>query len=157
MKLLETKASIVSAISSIQTSGAKLDKDIWIAAVSAMAHHAKHGNPHLINDLVTAMPKGSRVNALKDYILAHGKVNYNLKKKVFTHNKDGSFDREGALAISWVEFKPEPEYKPLDVMKLVKALAKKVADADEAKGDLCSPEQAVAVAALAASLGVTLD
>ena len=157
MKLLETKDLIVSAIASIKTRGAKLDKDIWIAAVSAMAHHAEHGNPHLINDLVSAMPKGARVNALKDYILAHGKVQFNTENKVFTHDKDGSFDLEGSLAVSWVEFKPEPEYKPLDVMKLVKALAKKVADADEAKGDLCSPEQAVAVASLAASLGVTLD
>ena len=157
MKLLSSKDSIVKAISSIQKRGATLDKDIWIAAVSAMAHHAEHGNPHLINDLVAAMPKGARVNALRDYIMAHGKVQFNTENKVFTHDKDGSFDLEGALAVSWVEFKPEPEYKPLDVMKLVKALAKKVADADEAKGDLCSPEQAVAVAALAASLGVTLD
>jgi uncharacterized protein YegP (UPF0339 family) len=37
MKLFTSKASIVSAIASIQTSGAKLDNDIWIAAVSANA------------------------------------------------------------------------------------------------------------------------
>lgn len=154
MKLLLTKQSIISAISSIKTRGAKLDKDIWIAAVSAMVHHDEHGNPHLINDLVAAMPKGSRVNALRDYILAHGKVKFNEKEKVFAHDKDGSLDLEGAMKVSWVEFKPEAEYKPMDVMKLVQALAKKVADADEAMGDKCSDEQAKMVMALAAQLGV---
>jgi hypothetical protein len=157
MKLFTSKASIVSAIASIQTSGAKLDNDIWIAAVSAMSHHAKHGNPHLINDLVTAMPKGSRVNALRDYILAHGKVKFNEKEKVFTHDKEGNFDLDGALAISWVEFKPEAEYKPIDVLKLVKSLAKKVAEAKEENGDKCSEDQAKAVMGLAAQLGVSLD
>jgi|TARA_R110002153_G_C13184805_1_gene485445 hypothetical protein len=157
MELFTSKALIVSAIASIQTSGAKLDNDIWIAAVSAMSHHAKHGNPHLINDLVSAMPKGSRVNALRDYILAHGKVKFNEKEKVFTHDKEGSFDLDGAIAISWVEFKPEPEYKPIDVLKLVKALAKKVSEAKEENGDKCSDEQALAVMALATKLGVELD
>jgi hypothetical protein len=103
------------------------------------------------------MPKGSRVNALRDYILAHGKVKFNEKEKVFAHDKEGSFDLDGALAISWVEFKPEAEYKPIDVMKLVKALAKKVAEAKEEKGDKCSKEQAKAVMGLAAQLGVSLD
>jgi len=156
MKLLLTKQSIIAAITSIKTRGAKLDKDIWIAAVSAMSHHAEHGNPHLINDLVDAMPKGSRVNALRDYILAHGKVHYCEKNKVFTHNKEGSLDLEGALKVSWVEFKPEAEYKPIDVMKLMKALAKKVSEADEAMGDKCSSEQAQAVLSLAAQMGVEL-
>lgn len=156
MKLLSTKPAIIAAITSIKTRGAKLDKDIWIAAVSAMAHHAEHGNPHLINDLVAAMPKGSRVNALRDYILAHGKVKFNEKEKVFAHDKEGSFDLEGALKVSWVEFKPEAEYKPMDVMKLVKALAKKVEEADEAMGDKCSEAQAKAVMALAAQMGVEL-
>lgn len=154
MKLLSTKPAIIAAITSIKNRGAKLDKDIWIAAVSAMAHHAEHGNPHLINDLVAAMPKGSRVNALRDYILAHGKVKYNEKEKVFTHDKEGSLDLEGALKVSWVEFKPEAEYKPMDVLKLVKALAKKVEEADESLGDKCSEEQAKMVMALAAQLGV---
>jgi hypothetical protein len=40
---------------------------------------------------------------------------------------------------------------------LVKALAKKVADADEAMGDKCSEDQAKAVMSLAAQLGVSLD
>ena len=64
---------------------------------------------------------------------------------------------DGAVAISWVEFKPEPEYKPIDVLKLVKALAKKVSEAKEENGDKCSDEQALAVMALAANLGVSLD
>ena len=157
MKLITSKEAIVKAIASISGRGAKLDKDIWVAAVSAMAHHNEHGDVTIINDLVSAMPKGARVNALRDYILAHGKVQFNNEVKAFVHDKDGSFDLEGALAVSWVEFKPEPEYKPLDALKLVTALAKRIAAADADKGDVCSDEQAAAILALATSMGVDLE
>ena len=157
MKLMTNKAAIIKAIASISGRGAKLDKDIWVAAVSAMAHHNEHGDVTIINDLVSAMPKGARVNALRDYILAHGKVSFDDKAKAFVHAKEGSFDLEGALAISWVEFKPEAEYKPFDALKLVTALAKRIAAADADKGDVCSDEQAAAIMALATSMGVDLE
>tara|TARA_R110000787_G_scaffold113817_2_gene223130 strand:- start:402 stop:902 length:501 start_codon:yes stop_codon:yes gene_type:complete len=156
-KLFGSKEEIVKAIVSIGTLGAKIDRKVWVAAVSAMAHHNEHGDVTIINDLVSAMPKGSRVNALRDYILAHGKVSFDNEVKAFTHAKDGFFDLEGALAVSWVEFKPEPEYKPLDALKLVTALAKRIAAADADKGDVCSDEQAAAILALAANMGVDLD
>tara|TARA_R110002167_G_scaffold235258_1_gene440575 strand:- start:385 stop:861 length:477 start_codon:yes stop_codon:yes gene_type:complete len=157
MKLITNKSDIVAAIKSISGRGAKLDKDIQRAAVSAMSHHNEHGDVTIINELVAAMPKGARVNALRDYILAHGKVSFDDKAKAFVHAKEGSFDLEGALAISWVEFKPEAEYKPLDALKLVTALAKRIAAADSDKGDVCSDEQAAAIMALADSMGVDLD
>ena len=157
MKLITSKAAIIKAIASISGRGAKLDKDIWVAAVSAMAHHNEHGDVTIINELVAAMPKGARVNALRDYILAHGKVSFDAQAKAFVHAKDGFFDLEGALAISWVEFKPEPEYKPFDALKLVTALAKRISAADADKGDVCTFEQAAAILSLASSMGVDLE
>jgi len=157
IKLITGKDNIIKAIASITKRGAGLDKDIWIAAVSAMAHHNEHGDVTIINGLVSAMPKGSRVNAIRDYILAHGKVSFDSDTKLFKHDKDGFFDLEGALAVSWVEFKPEPEYKPFDALKLVTALAKRIAAADSDKGDVCSDEQAAAILTLAANMGVDLD
>mgnify|MGYP003655862602 FL=1 len=157
MKLITSKEAIIKAIASISGRGAKLDKDIWVAAVSAMAHHNEHGDVTIINDLVSAMPKGARVNALRDYILAHGKVSFDNEVKAFVHDKEGYFDSLGAMEVSWVEFKPEPEYKPLDALKLVTALAKRIAAADADKGDVCSDEQAAAILALATSMGVELD
>lgn len=134
-KLIEGTTAINKAIDSIETRGKRLDRDIWVAAVSAMAHHAKHGDVTLVNRLVSAMPKGSRVNALREYIMAFGKVAWSEENKTFVHDKEGTFDLEGALGVSWVEFKPEPEYVPFDAGAALRQLMKKVEKADPAKGD----------------------
>jgi hypothetical protein len=134
-KLIEGTEAIDKAIASIASRGRKLDRDIWVAAVSAMAHHAKHGDVTIVNRLVDAMPKGSRVNALREFIMAHGKVSYNVDAKCFEHDKDGSFDLDGALSVSWIEFKPEQPYVPFDAGAALKTLMDKVQKADAAKGD----------------------
>lgn len=153
MKLLKSKEAIVKAIKSIQTRGKRLDQDIWACAVSAMAHHAEHGDVTLINDLIAAMPKGARVNALRDFILAHGKVTFDEENQVFMHDKKGSFDLEGACEKSWTEFKPERPYKPVDALALVKSLAKKIS-AERKEGDKVTDVQHAAIMKLAADLGV---
>jgi hypothetical protein len=98
---------------------------IQVAAVSVLAHHAEHGDVTLVNTLVDAMPKGSRVNALRDYILTFGKVTYNEATKAFDHDKAGNFDQAGAEAIMWTEFKPEQAYVPFDMKALLAAVIKK--------------------------------
>lgn len=154
MKLLTNKADIDKAIKSIQTRGKKLDADIWVAAVSAMAHHAEHGDVTLVNNLVSAMPKGARVNALREFILCFGKVTYDEQNKVFAHDKEGNFDLEGAMETSWTEFKPEPAYVPFDALKAMAKLVKSVQAADADKGDKVTAAQAKAILKLAAELGV---
>jgi hypothetical protein len=128
--IISGAAAIGVAIASITNRGKKLDKDIQIAALSAMAHHvgAGSGDTTLINRLVTAMPKGSRVNALRDFISVFGAVEYNQDTKVFDHKKGAKFDLEGAMAIMWTEYSPEKQdYKPItDGMALVKILMNKL-------------------------------
>lgn len=157
MQLIKDKAQLKAAIKSISTRGAKLDNDIWIAATSAMAHDDKHGDVTIINELVAAMPKGSRVNALNAFITAHGKVTYNEEDKCFEHDKTGNFDLEGAQAKSWVEYKPETPYRPIDALALIKAMAIKVQDADVKRGDKVTKAQAKSILQFAASMGVELD
>lgn len=154
MTLLDGAEAINKAIDSIATRGKKLDRDIWVAAVSAMAHHAKHGDVTLINRLVEHMPKGSRVNALRDFITANGKVKYDEQAKCFAHDKEGNFDLDGALEKSWTDYKPEQPYTPFDASAAVKALIKKLDAADSEKGDKVTPEQDKAIRELAAKLGV---
>lgn len=152
MKLLVGTAAIEKAIVSIQTRGKKLDHDIHVAAVSAMAHHDEHGDVTLVNRLVNSMPKGSRVNALRDFILTYGKVKYDQENKLFVHDKAGEFDLEGAAGICWTEFKPEPEYVPFDALASVKQLIAKLDKADTTKGDKVTPEQDKAIRELAAKM-----
>ena len=155
MKLITDKAAILTAIKSINVRGKRLDNDIWIAAVSAMQHHDKHGDVTIVNELVSAMPNGSRVNALREFILAHGKVTFDDETQTFLHAKDGTFDLDGALAKSWTEFKPEPPYTPVDAVKMVAAMVKKV-QAERKDGDKVTKAQAKAILALGVELGVNV-
>lgn len=153
MKLITNKTKLLAAFKDIQARGKQLDHDIWVAAVSAMAHHAKHGDVTIINQLVEAMPKGSRVNALREYILAFGKVTFNEDDQVFMHDKNGNFDREGAQEKSWTEYKAEQPYKPVDALALVTALVKKIS-ADRKEGDKVTAKQHTAIMNMANDLGV---
>lgn len=161
-KLITDGKALDKAILSIASRGKKLDNDIWRCAVSAIAHHwadgdrSKGGDVTKINNLVAAMPRGARVNALRDFITAFGSVVYDPEQKIFVHDKNGSADIEGAMAQSWVEFKPEAEYKPFDALAAIKAMAKKAAAADLEKGDKCNKKQQAAILKLAADLGVEL-
>lgn len=98
--------AIDKAIASITNRGAKLDRDIQIAALSAMQHHVEHGDVTLINRLVSAMPKGSRVKRLSAFINAFGAVVYDWESKTFRHDKCGVFNVEAAMAVMWTDYEP---------------------------------------------------
>lgn len=148
--LIAGAKSINAAIESIQRRGKKLDKDIQIAALSAMQHHVEHGDVTLINRLVSAMPKGSRVNALRTFIDTFGAVRYDTESKRFVHVKGKTFNIEAAMKVMWTEFKPESAYTPItDPLKqfdrLVSQFEKDVAEmGDQSK---VTPEMITALKA----------
>ena len=125
MKLFTSVATITAAIEDIRTTGKKLDQMIQVAACSIISHVEKHGDVTLINTLVDAMPQGSRVNALRDFIGTFAKVKYNEATKVFDYDKAGKTDLAGAQAIMWTEFKPEQPYVAFDLKALIASVLKK--------------------------------
>ena len=125
MKLITETKAIELAIKSIQSRGSKLQKDIHICAVSCLNHIEKHGDITLLNRLVAALPAGWRANAIKAWAEEFGKVNWDNTQKAFTFDKAKKSNIEGAIAVSPEEFKPEAEYKPLDLAEAIKALIKK--------------------------------
>lgn len=125
MKLITETKAIELAIKSIQSRGSKLQKDIHICAVSCLNHIEKHGDITLLNRLVAALPGGWRANAIKAWAEEFGKVNWDNTQKAFTFDKAKKSNIEGAIAVSPEEFKPEAEYKPLDLAEAIKALLKK--------------------------------
>ena len=137
MKLLSGSNNIEAAIISIQKRGKKLDHDIHVAGVSCLKHIEFHGDVTLLNRLVEALPKGSRTNAFKEWAEVHGKVHWSQDDKLFVYEKEKSTLLDEAIATSWVEYKPEPEYKPLDfkaeLAKLLKKADERVNTKD--KGD----------------------
>ena len=111
--LISGAANIKAAIDSIERRGKKYDHDVQIAALSAMQHHAEHGDVTLVNRLVDAMPKGSRVNALREFIETFGAVRFDTESKKFLHTKGKEFRLDDAMKIMWNEFKPEQAYQPI--------------------------------------------
>lgn len=125
MKLFTKSDDIKAAIEDIRTTGKKLDNMIQVAAVSVIAHIEKHGDITLLNTLVDAMPKGSRVNALRDFLLTFGKVAYSEEQRAFVYDRAAESDVQGAMAIMWTEFKPEPAYEAFDLKGLLASVLKK--------------------------------
>lgn len=132
MNLFTKTTDIVSAIEDIRTTGKKLDNMIQVAACSVIQHVAKHGDITLVNTLIEAMPNGSRVNALRDFIGTFGKVAYDEATKAFVFDKEKKTDLAGAQAIMWTEFKPEQAYVAFDLQALLASVLKK---ADKALGE----------------------
>ena len=125
-KLLSGADAIGKAIDSIKSRGKKLDRDIQIAALSAMQHHVEHGVVTLINRLIDAMPSGARVNALREYIETFGGVRYDADTKKMVHMRGKAFQLDDAMKIMWCDFKPEQAYKPIDdPLALIASLIKR--------------------------------
>ena len=125
MKLFTNKVDIVAAIEDISATGKKLDGMIWVAAASVIQHTDKHGDVTLAQTLVEAMPKGSRVNALTGYLEAFGKITYDSLAKELKFTKGKNTNMAGAMAKSWVEFKPEPPYHAMTIEAALKSLVGK--------------------------------
>jgi hypothetical protein len=132
MKLFTTTATIVQAIEDIRATGKKLDNMIQVAACSVINHIEQHGDITLLNTLVEAMPKGSRVNALRDFLGTFAKVTYDEATKSFAYDKAKKTDLEGAQNIMWTEFAPEKPYVAFDLQALLASVLKK---ADAALSD----------------------
>lgn len=139
-------AGIDTAIKSIVTRGASLDKLIQQAAVSVVDHIEKHGDITLANRLQVSMPKGSRSNALAAFLLACGKVKVRelpkdatkamkeaFKDMPFEFNRDGKTDMEKALSTQWYDFKkPKSIQEEFGTKELKAAIMRLVLQTDKA-------------------------
>lgn len=163
LKIIETAAAITKAITSIQTRGGKLDKDIHIAGVSVLAHAAKHGDTTLADKLVHAMPKGGRKLALVEWMLAYGNISKLDPKtdkaaidagRLFALDKAKKYNEAGAIAESWVEFKPEASVlTAFDAQAAVQSVLNRLNKANEGHIEIKGRAEALAQArALVAAL-----
>ncbi len=151
MNLYTTTAALDAALKSIANRGKRLDADIHKFALSAALHTAVNGNPHYVNELIANMPKGSRVNALREWFSTFGPVEFALSSKEFVTDKDHAKQmvtemNEGAklptdlvngAEMPWTEFKPEAEYKPMNfTAEILKAVGRAQDRLDSNKGDV---------------------
>jgi hypothetical protein len=118
-------AKLNKAIDSIASRGKKLDHDIQVAGLSAIAHVEKCGDIGPVNRLYHALGKGARKSALTAWLLAYSKVEANVgedkKDKPFVYAKGKVTNLEEADANPWFDFKPDAD--PTQVFDLQAAVA----------------------------------
>lgn len=159
--IIANAADIKKAIASIANRGAKLDNDIHTAAVSVLAHAAKHGDSTLADALVQALPKGARRNALIQMLLSYGtlvmvdKAVAKATGRMFQHDKTRQFDEAGAIANPWYNFKKEAD--PLTVFAADKAVQALLDKLTKAKANGLTVEGAEAALATAKALVAALE
>lgn len=123
------------AVDSIQRRGDQVQLDIHVYLVAVATHWATSGDirPAVkrVNALIAALPGGMRSNAIKAWVEAFmGFVVYEGEDKehgFFAAGKRKGKDLEiKKLANArWWEFKPEPEYKGMDLAATVNLAIKK--------------------------------
>ncbi len=134
-KLILGAESLKTAIASIQVAGKKLDNDIQMACMSIANHIELHGDVTLADKLFHAMPKGSRRNAMADWMVLHGKVMLNLADNkdtvIFLFDKKATTKLDDGAAMPWWECKPEkPVTFSLDMDKLIEQAIKRKVKAE---------------------------
>jgi len=133
MKLYITDELINKAIASVLKRGVSLQKDIHVVACSILRVWNTSGDVSKAvsqtNALVEAMPGMSRKNALKSWVEAHAGFVWNTDENQFVYNskrtKIADDDVRQGIDVPFWDFKPEPEYKPFDLEKLLNAMIDK--------------------------------
>lgn len=130
--------SINKSITSIKTTGAKLDALIQSTAMDVLEHFQTHRDTGLVNRLFLALPKGTRGIALGQWLLRFVavKVNTNAETKkeqpfVFDAGKVAAMMAEDTLtraaAVMWYDLKPEKALDEVfDVQTAVRSMLRKI-------------------------------
>ena len=123
-------------IKSITTSGAKLDELIQTTAHAILEHTAANRDNGLMNRLWFAMPKGSRRNALAEYMMRYSTLVVNTSEKtkdtqpfvVSKEKKDATAEQLATAAtVKWYSCKPEASLlQTFDVATAFKAMMHKI-------------------------------
>jgi len=120
-------------IKSIKLRGKNLDILIQTTAIGAIVHAMEHGNNTPLTNLVNAMPKSGRKQALIKYLVDHTPYNWKSDKEKFTKPKNPKrqFMLEEAKEVPFWEYTVEKEPSAIDVNKAIESLIKRVSKAQE--------------------------
>lgn len=147
---IKDMAALNKAIKSIAGRTTRLENDIWVAAISCAWHIEKDKQVTPLNNLIAALGKGIRTNAVMAYAETFMAVKRDEETKKFKYDKTRTTDLPGCARKSPFEFKPEPEYKPLSLPAALARLVKQAeshADKQDPR-DIIPSDMLVALRAL---------
>ena len=130
-KLHTGTAAITTAIKAIAKNGKALDNAIQKTGVSIIAHVRDHGDTTLAVALVKAMPRGSRVSAVIDWLNAFSPMTLQLTKAGLTVELDkkrvpADSKVADAIATPWYTFKKETAKEVVTLESLIEKFEKAV-------------------------------
>ena len=132
MKLFITEDQITKGIALSHKAGQSWQSGVHRILCSIVALQAKDSDHktcvRLCNDVVKAMPEGSRSNAVKDWIHVYTGYHWNKDEKAFVFQKVAGFklDLEAAIKEPFWLLTKEQEYQPIqDWTKMLKTLVEK--------------------------------
>ena len=142
MKLFNNEADITKGIALSAKAGQSWQAGVHRILCSIVGLQAKDSDHktclRLVNDVLKAMPEGSRSNAVKDWIHVYTGYYWNKEQKAFVFQKVTGFklDLEAAIKEPFWLLTKEAEYQPIqDWTKLLKALVQKGLKDVEALGE----------------------
>jgi len=128
----ETK--IRAHIRMVQQKGKGLDALIQVTALNSLAHGQIHGDFSLFGALLKAMPKGSRVASLKDWVLTTFPLIFSKEGKVsIDHGKTrkgefpvdrAAWDLDALAATNWFDHESDKKELTFTAEQLIAYLAK---------------------------------
>lgn len=133
LALANSDDQFLAAIASIQRRGESVQLDIHLFLVAVATRWASTGDVRpaikMVNKLIDALPSGIRSNAIKAWIETYLGFKWD-QAGMFTPGdmKHADLSIKKLANIRWWEFKPEPEYKPMDFTAAVLTLIKKADD-----------------------------
>jgi len=150
MEIMRELSAINKAIGSIGKRGKALDEAIHTCAVSCLWYVKEHGQINPLNDLIKALPNGYRTNSVKAWAEAFGSVVWDAESKAMKYSKGKETNLPEAVNTTPWEFKPEAEYKPMNLPAMLANLVKKAEGQaeNEDKRDNIPSELLVALRAL---------
>ena len=148
MQIIEKAKNVRAQIELVKTRSKKLDDQVWTVAVSCLFHADKHGDVTLMQELINAMGRSQRRNAVIAWASAYGKFQPDAKGKNVVYCRANPTDLEGAKNESPWDFKPEQPFKPFDIETELKKLVKKAAKAAKDNRNNVSADMVGKLAAL---------
>ncbi|WWV91996.1 hypothetical protein [Escherichia phage PJNS034] len=145
--LIRNADGVNSLADSIQSEGKKLDNMIHLALASATVLVHEHGDVTVLNRVINKLSSGVRTNAARAFAETFAPVTFDKKAKEFRFNKhkrnEAFIDSEAAKEMCetvWTKFRPEPEYKPMNLADSFTKLIDRAAN-DMDKNDTISEAQ----------------
>ncbi|WXX18533.1 hypothetical protein TacPo2_78 [Pantoea bacteriophage TacPo2] len=145
--IIRDAAGINSLADTIMAEGKKLDGMIHLALASATVLAHEHGDITVLNRVISKLSAGIRSNAARAFAETFAPVTFDKKAKEFRFNKnkrnEAFIDSEAAKEMCetvWTKFRPEPEYKPMNLADSFTKLIDR-AQSDMEKNDSISEAQ----------------